>query len=729
MLEQIAQAAPNAPGRGQDSMPTSSPAQTAAPVPSRPTVEARPSRAERSSPPSGERTAENEAARSGTSQPVTRSNETARASALPLTPHLKTAELTIDQLRETPGFDHHVAAHVARIEGAEQRLMKLCSESLPRSPLHAIERVIEAALKLSRPKDGLGEEVEQFLKEFQRRLVAAQEQHAGSSDTRNLLNWAQSELSSRFGIDMRRPPYSANISPAVPSPLLAPAERAALKLLATQIEIALSQRDPAQWDEVSAALSARSIAALLPVLDQTIDTLRNSRSPAVLKTRDLLRDLREQLNGTESGNTRMDLDEIATNIRSLLEVEDFAPRHGVEPLANLITVVPTTPFSNAAPPRSSVHPNEGAILRAIEASLRLLTTDASERGQSSRSSHDDPFTTLTRSLATLIDSHSTATSIRPALLQSLHALLETPPSELPLSQPIGMIEQRRDAVLTMISMLDQLALETDSESIPVLPVIREFLTLVQTLDRGRTLKGDDSALIRSLLSALIQASEQIDGAEELRINEWAHETLQDFERMTSDRSAPQNVARLALDRARARLGAHADSRIELHDILPAKAAESVEKITQSGAHLTVRSGDALEVGSLRACVIPLVIGGVMTHAELLFARDSTGRGQQQDADQQHPNRELYERFQLWIALPALGTISIDGAFRTAELFLTMGCEKPEIAEFIRGRLSSFKNTLSSLGFADHHLTVNERVTPLFTALAKIRNDHHHMTIA
>ena len=171
---------------------------------------------------------------------------------------------------------------------------------------------------------------------------------------------------------------------------------------------------------------------------------------------------------------------------------------------------------------------------------------------------------------------------------------------------------------------------------------------------------------------------------------------------------PEQAVRPALEKVLERLTTYAD-KLPSDRPIDQKLAAQIEQLA---ARLDQLAGtqDALRtlnpvmqaLGEPALILFPFLFQGMLTHSEVIIHPRSGGQKKQQKGagggKEKSDNTEPFQRVQVEVPLPALGTVSVDVAHRPNEIFVRLTVDDPDVGQFVSDQMEHLAAVLREQGY-------------------------------
>ena len=137
-------------------------------------------------------------------------------------------------------------------------------------------------------------------------------------------------------------------------------------------------------------------------------------------------------------------------------------------------------------------------------------------------------------------------------------------------------------------------------------------------------------------------------------------------------------------------------------------ANRFDQIAQTQETMTQLNPLMQTLGEPALVLFPFLFQGLVSHSEISI--EPRGNRGQVDPDQENEEQEggeesePYQRIQVSVPLPSMGTVDVDIAHRSKEILVRLGVEKPEISKFLMEHLEHLGAILREQGFEYAELT-------------------------
>lgn len=131
-------------------------------------------------------------------------------------------------------------------------------------------------------------------------------------------------------------------------------------------------------------------------------------------------------------------------------------------------------------------------------------------------------------------------------------------------------------------------------------------------------------------------------------------------------------------------------------------ASRLEQMASSQESLNQLNPVMQALGEPALILFPFLAHGLLSHSEVSIESrldgDARGGGRQDRDEDEAPDTTAYQRVQVSVPLPELGTVDVDIAHRKDEILVRFSVSDPEISAFLLEQLEHLGTTLRSLNF-------------------------------
>lgn len=145
-------------------------------------------------------------------------------------------------------------------------------------------------------------------------------------------------------------------------------------------------------------------------------------------------------------------------------------------------------------------------------------------------------------------------------------------------------------------------------------------------------------------------------------------------------------------------------------------AERLDDLATAQQQLQQMNAVMQAIGEPALVLFPFLASGLLNHSELSFGADREPDGEDAGraaSDDESEDPVPFQRVQLSVPLPTLGTVAVDATFRPNEFYIRLALSDPDAASFVTASAETLVARLRELGYGTAE--VRAHTSPLPTA--------------